>query len=75
MPQMPHGSYAPDGVATSGHLVYCSRELNDINRSKTVDEYECLPLCVLLHSNHYTALMYTSSDKLEHFPVPYQRVY
>ena len=50
-------------------MVYCSKELYDVNTSKMVHEFDLPPLCIQLYHNHFTALMYKSESSLQLMPV------
>ena len=50
------------------HMVYCSKELYDVNTSKLVHEFDLPPLCIQLYHNHLTALMYKSESSLQLIP-------
>ena len=57
------------------HMVYCSKELYDVNTSKMVHEFDLPPLCIQLYHNHFTALMYKSESSLQLMPVLHGRRY
>ena len=57
------------------HMVYCSKELYDVNASKMVHEFDLPPLCIQLYHNHFTALMYKSESSLQLMPVLHGRRY
>ena len=67
--------FRDQGTGTFGHVVYCSRELSETNRQRSVHQYDSPPLCLSLNFEHYTALMYRSPSALLYLPVPYQREY
>ena len=57
------------------NMVYCSKELYDVNVSKMVHEFDLPPLCIQLYHNHFTALTYKSENSLQLMPVLHGRSY